>query len=263
MATPPRRRKRPSRVWRFLPARIRRMRARWRRRVRKAHAVHQAVKPPPGRVRHRARKVAQAYTTTTTTVAGAYRTARSMVRPDGPRRVHCPCGTQVPASEFAAHTTRHEQRDTRARRETETKRAAAAKRRGQRGARSELTQRAIRARADSRAATGPTAVSRRDAAASSAGWLAVGGVLIALPLDGVGSAWMYAAGAGCALIGGGAYATERRWGNTNHVDRESRRALRRQAQAAGCNATCMTSSLPVRTCRCPCSGASHGTARKG
>lgn len=257
--------KRTRKRSRLIPARIRRVRTRWRRRIRKARALHHAVKQAPSKVREGARKVRHAHNKAEARLAGAYRAARSVVRPDGPRRVHCPCGKQVPASEFAAHTKRHEQKDSRARRETEKQRAAAAKRMGRTGtqSRSGPKPKATRPRASSPAARGPTAASRWDAAQSAAGWLAVGGVLIALPLDGVGSSWMYAAGAGCALVGGGAYAAERRWGITSHADRETTRALRKQARAAGCTAACMTSALPAQTYHCPCGGEGHGSARKG
>lgn len=227
---------RPGKRWR-------RTKSRWKRRARKARAFHKSVKRAPTKVRAAVRKAKQA-------PAKLGRAARAKITPNAD--VTCSCGATVPAHQVQAHLDGHQKRHSAAQRRTEAKQAATAKRMGQTGTSTPKPKPAD-----------PSAPSRREAAGHAAGWMAVGGVLIALPLDGYGSAWMYAAAAGCMAVGPGAYMAERRWGTTNHVSRESRRALKAQARAAGCNSACMTSTLPVRSCRCPCGGQSHGGAKKG
>lgn len=171
---------------------------------------------------------------------------RAAVKAVPNRVVTCSCGAKVRAHSLQAHLKTHRKQHRAARHRTET-----------------VSTRPRKPRPPARTAVDPTAPSRVEAGKSAAGWLAAGGVLVALPLDGIGSTWMIAAGAGCALIGGGAYASERRWGFTDHTNRETRRTVRKQARAAGCNSACMTSTLPTRTCHCPCGGSTHGTAQGG
>lgn len=230
-----------------LGRRWKRVKSRWKRRARKARAVHKTVKRAPSKIRAVASKTRRAPATLA-------RAARAKVAPNAD--VTCSCGDTVPAHQVQSHLDTHQRKHNTAQRRTQKKRAATAKRMGRTGVPAEPKTAA-------RATTDPTAPTRREAAGHATGWIAVGGVLIALPLDGFGSAWMYAAAAGCIAIGPGVYAAERRWGTTNHISRESRRALKAQARAAGCNSACMTSTLPVRSCRCPCGGESHGGARKG
>lgn len=209
--------------------RLRRLQSQWKRRARKFTSARQRLRNVPART------------------VDAYRAARAKVTPN--RAVTCSCGTTVRANQLVAHLKRHQQQRNATRRKAEGKRRP--------------PQAATKRATGQRSVNDPTMPSKTDAVRSAAGWLAVGGVLVALPLDGIGSTWMYAAGAGCALIGGGSYAAERRWGITNHTDRESRRAVRTQARKAGCNSACMTSTLPARTCHCPCGGTTHGTAKGG
>lgn len=246
---------RKQRIARALtPTRMRRAHARCKRRARAVRKTYRSLRRVGARVGERARRVRQAPGKAGATLARSYRRARATVRPD--RGVRCSCGTTVPAGEVEAHLRRHQQRHEAAQRRAAKARGSAT--RGQDRQARRLTSRPDLRYTKARAVT----PSRGEAARTAGGWVAVGAVLVAAPLFfHVGSPWLGLAGAGCVAAGGVAYAVERRWGISNHTTRQSRRALRAQARASGCSSACMVSTKPATTCKCPCGGATHGSAR--
>lgn len=105
---------------------------------------------------------------------------------------------------------------------------------------------------------------RRLVATQAAGWLAVGGVAIALSRDGFNSTWIYDVDllGGTAAVALAGYHATRRFGWANHGAQQARRQLKNNARMVGCHAACQHSPLPKSSCRCPCGAQFHGRLRR-